>query len=237
MIERDFSAERLNLVANNPWVRPWLGGPDGPLDFGPVLADTRNLALMTPGGGVLFHFQEPTIYEAHTQFLPEVRGAQALRATQEALWYMFIRTDALEILSKASCDNAPANRWAVLNGGKLRFSRKACWGPGLSDMNFYALSFEDWKKQNEARLCREGQKFHERLETLGLAAGHAECPAHNCAVGAAFSMFAAGQSIKAVVMYNRWARFAGYGTVSLCGDALDIGTAKLVFRDGVLECL
>lgn len=239
MIERVFDAERINAVCNHPGVRPWLGGGTGALDFTGILNDRRNVLLMVDGGGVLFHFQEPTIYEAHTQFVPEVRGSAALRATLDAIEWMFLNTDCLEILSKAPHDNPAAKRWAQLSGGKLRFVRHDCWdgAQGPCGIDFFGLTLEDWIERNATMLYSEGRRFHAALPDNGT---HAEDSAHDCAVGTSLLMAQHGQLIKAVVLYNRWARFAGYSEIKLVSmepPVIDLGTCSVKLVGDTLEVL
>lgn len=240
MIERIFDAEGINAVCNHPSVRPWLGGGTGALDFTPVLADTKNVLLGIEGGGVLFHFQEPTIYEAHTQFVPEVRGAEALKATLDAIEWMFLRTDCMEILTKAPHDNKAAERWAKFAGGKLRFERYDCWESASGEsvgIGFYGLTLTEWTERNSAMLAGEGRRFHDLLPDRG---AHEEDSAHDCAVGLALALAQHGQLIKAMVLYNRWARFAGYKEVVLVSSdppIIDLGSCKVKLVGDNLEVL
>lgn len=81
----------LNSVANHPDVRPWLG-TDGasPIDFAPLLARQGTFALVNEHGGFVFVSDDGgATYEFHTQFLPEGRGREALKAAHEAAQTMF----------------------------------------------------------------------------------------------------------------------------------------------------
>jgi hypothetical protein len=47
-VDRQFAAERANRIANDPEVRPWLGG-SGALDFSALVANLANVLLMNEG--------------------------------------------------------------------------------------------------------------------------------------------------------------------------------------------
>src|SRR6185437_1081510 len=127
-IRREFSAETLNLVANHPAVRPWIGAPQpGPVDVTPLVADQRNILLMGDGGGVMFQFLDPGLYEAHTQFVPEARGVEALKAVKDALRWMFTRSDAIEIVTKVPDGNVPALGLVRAIHGQKLFDRDKAW--------------------------------------------------------------------------------------------------------------
>lgn len=90
-IVRETDATRINAVINHDAVRPRVTMPgQGALDLSDVVADPGNVVLMTEdgSGGIVFHRHEPGIYEAHTQFLPEARGREALAAVKAMIAYM-----------------------------------------------------------------------------------------------------------------------------------------------------
>jgi len=235
---REFSAERINVVANHPVVRPWLGG-DGPLDLSSLVANPNNYLLMNADGGVLFQQMEPGLYEAHTQFLPSCRGSDAIEAVKDALRYMFTRTDAVEIVSKVPAGNKGALGLVRAIHGQLQFTReKALLINGEPvGVGYYALPIMTWAGKCEY-LAASGQWFHEKLEaaksaTAGAAPLHDDDDAHDRYVGATVEMFQAGQIAKALGFYSRWAKFAGYGPISLIATdpiLLDIGDAILAVR-------
>lgn len=244
---REFSAERINIVANHPAVRPWLGG-QGTLDLTPLVADSRNYLLMNGDGGVLFQFLEPGLYEAHTQFLPSCRGAEAVQAVKDALRWMFTRTDAIEIVSKVPAGNKGALGLVRAIHGQLQFTRDNAFllGGQMASVGYYSLPIMAWAGKCE-ELADSGQWFHEKLEaaknaTAGAAPLHDDDDAHDRYVGATVEMFQAGQIGKALGFYSRWAKFAGYGPISLIATnpvVLDIGDAILAVREddfSVLLC-
>src|ERR1043165_8916504 len=100
-LKRDYDARRLNPILNHPDVLPWVAQAGGvTLDLSPVVADFRNVLLMTDAGGLLFIQLEPGTYEVHTAFLPSIRGAAGLALAKRALHHMFVATDAMAIMTK-----------------------------------------------------------------------------------------------------------------------------------------
>ena len=90
MLERATDAKFINAVANHPAVRPHiLAKANEALDFAPVAADTNNVILVGPYGGMIFHRLLPGLFEVHTLMLPEGRGDGTLDMAHSALLYMF----------------------------------------------------------------------------------------------------------------------------------------------------
>ncbi len=85
MIERVFSAETVNAILNAPEVRPTLGG-EGDLDAAVLLADQRNICLVSEDGGMMFAWRGPEVFEVHCFFL--ARGRQAIASAKEMLALM-----------------------------------------------------------------------------------------------------------------------------------------------------
>lgn len=243
---REFSAERLNHVANHPDVRPWVGGGSGALDLTPLVADQRNMLLMGQGGGVLFQFLDPGLYEAHTQFLPEARGKEAVLAVKDALRWMFTRSDAIEIVTKVPNGNAAALGLVRAIHGQKLFDREKVWptADGLTGVAYYSLPIMTWAGKAE-ELAVSGQSFHGKLEaaksaTAGAAPLHDDDEAHDRYVGATVEMIAAGQVAKGINFYNRWSRFSGYGPVAVIATnpvVVDIGDALIAVRDDDFDVL
>lgn len=244
-VRREFSAERINAVANHPDVRPWIGG-DGVLDLTPLVADLRNVLLTNDAGGVLFQLLEPGLYEAHTLFLPEGRGRTAVEAVQDALRWMFTRTDAVEIGTKVPDGNKGALGLVRAIHGEKRFHRDAAIliGGEAIGVGYYALPIMAWAGKAPG-VAESGHWFHEKLEaakaaTEGALPPHADDDAHDQYVGATVEMIAAGQVAKGVSFYNRWAKVSGYGQVAVIAQnplVIDIGDALLAVRDADFNVL
>lgn len=244
---RTLDPRALNAAANHPDVRPWLGG-EGELDLSPVVLDPRNIAVSGEHGGFVLQAVGPGEYEVHTIIAPEGR-AGLLSAFRAGLRYVFIRTDALRLLTKVPDCNKAALRLAKAAGFRELFRREACWTAPDGErcgVAYLALEFDDWRALDDT-LIADGEWFHDRLDEAKRAAGselskHDDDEAHERAVGAAVQMLRAGNAEKAVALYNRWAIFAGYAPLALLSvspvivDAVD---AVVEVRDqdmGVLLC-
>lgn len=242
---REFSAERINRVVSHPDVRPWVGG-SGALDLTPLVADLRNVLLMGQGGGVLFQWIEPGLYEAHTQFLPQCRGKEAVQNVRDALRWMFTRTDAVEIVTKVPEPNKAALGLVRTIRGQKLFERAGAWPTenGAVAVSFYGLSLMGWAG-SAPDIGASGHWFHEKLEaakaaTAGALPPHDDDAAHDQYVGATVEMIAAGQIEKALAFYGRWARFSGYGPISAIAMnplVIDIGDALLAVRGADFDVL
>lgn len=229
----------LNAIANDPCVRPWIGGdPSIPVDLAPLLSDQGNYAIVCEHGGWVLHNLAPGTYEIHTLFGKAGRGAYFRNAAVEMLRWMFTRTDALEILTKCPDDNPGAKMASTWVGFRERFHRDDAWKPGVG-VSYRALTIDDWYVRDpQARM--EGAKFHEALEW---AKGpdvhqHPEDIAHDQAVGAALMMAYAGQIDRGVAFFNRWAMFAGYAQIERIGPReIDIQDALIEIADGCVNVL
>lgn len=239
-VRRTLSASTLNEIANHPEVRPWLGGK-GLLDMSEAVANPANFALEVEGGGFVLIRHEQAVYEVHSLFLPEARrrSRDAMRSGME---YMFTRTDCEQILTKVPDANRAAAMLATLGGFRRHFHRADGFdGQGCS---YLSVQIQDW-----AMACPEleidGEWFHRGLEAAKEAAGsslltHEHDEAHERAVGAAIRMVRAGNPVKGIAFYNRWALFAGYAPLSiltLVPLVIDVVDAIIEVRDREMEFL
>lgn len=86
MLERCFNTELVNLAANHPDVRPFLGPASlGELDFEDAVAEDKNWFLMGEHGGFALAWSAPGVYEVHVFILPEGRGKWASKARQATI--------------------------------------------------------------------------------------------------------------------------------------------------------
>lgn len=240
-VERSFDHEALDAILNHPEVFQWVAKPEhNTLCSKEIVENGSNYLLLNEdkSGALLFVFQEPCVYEVHTQFLPGARGSAAFKFTCEALDWMFLRTDVMEILTVVPEGNKAADSLARIVGGQLDFSREAAWTMHNGDVvnsNYYGLRYADWIRR-AGHLESVGAAFHDKLEGMVPQAAHDDDSAHDRHVGAAFEMIRYGQAAKAVLLYNRWARFAGYATISIVSAnplIIDIQSALLVIgKDG-----
>ncbi len=239
-VAREFSADRLNAVVNHPEVRPWVGGA-GRLDLSGMIADPRNILLMRDGGGCLFQWLDAGYYEVHTQFVPETRGPEALRAVRDALWFMFTATDAVDIVTKIPDGNLAATALVRSIKGTFQFHRPHAWAQpdgSMMGVKYYGKSLSEWGKDEADDLSQIGDDFHVKLAEAKNRMGASNPPhdddnAHDRYVGAAHEMIARGQLLKGVTFYNRWASFAGYAPLAVLSASpviLDIQDAILIVK-------
>lgn len=85
MIERYYDPDFINLLINEPTIRPTVGG-NGYLDATSLLEDQRNICLADEGGGAIFVWSGPGVYHGHSFFL--ARGREAIDLGQRMLGYM-----------------------------------------------------------------------------------------------------------------------------------------------------
>lgn len=250
MIRRSFDAAEINPILNDPSVFELikLPGMNADLDVSAVIRNPANVLLMAEGGGIIFAQAEPGIYEVHTNFLSSHRGRHAIRASLEAYRWMFTHTDCMILQTKVPAFNKAAERFCAIVGATKEFSRNNVWltASGPVGMSYWTLKYEDWIRKTPA-LMDSGKAFHARLDEECARHGvreenHPDEDCHDVYVGACAETIYAGQPEKAVVLYNRWARFAGYGLISLVSKSpllIDIGSAILqVINDNfrVIQC-
>lgn len=247
MIKRHFTADSLNEVVNHPSVYEWVrGAATGPLDLTIPVLDEDNVLLMGEYGGVLFIKHSPGTYEAHTQVLPDGRGPWTVDMVNEALRWMFTKTDAIEIVTRVPKGNIAAMALARAINGRPEFTIKMGWihEGEVIPADIYALRIQDWMAK-APNLEAKGKWFHERLEAeydrLGYEEPiHPEDPLHDRYVGAAVEMIMGGQPYKAVIFYNRWAGMTGYAPVKVVSTnptVIDIHESLLMMREDDFWCL
>lgn len=245
-IRRTFDPAFLNTVVNHAEVRPWLGG-DGEIDVSAVVADPQNFALVNDHGGWIVARLDAGLYEAHSQFLPEGRSPALIDDMKEAIAFMFTATDCVELVTRCPDNNKPALGLARAAGFRESFRREECW-PVKNDkpcgVSFQSMPFDRWRA-NDERTLEAGRWFHDRLEAEKIKAGseldvHSDDEAHDRAVGAAVLMIKAGNPLKGVFTYNRWAKFAGYAPITMIGEhppTFDIVDAIVALKGEDMEVL
>jgi RimJ/RimL family protein N-acetyltransferase len=241
MMRRTLDPAFLNAVANDPEVRPWIGGT-GALDLGPLIADPANIALESAHGGWVLIRHEPGIYELHTLFRRAGRGRVYFEAATAALDYVFAGTDAREIVTRVPANNPHADLAAARCGFSERFTRRDAFTDpdGRAwDVSYQGLDIDGWMMRSETALA-EGRAFHEVIEGARGQSSHPDDEAHDRAAGAAALMIRAGNPRKGVWIYNRWARLAGYAPIALISEAplaIDVVDAVIGIRAGEMEIL
>lgn len=241
IVRRHFTADSLNMVANDPSVYPWVkGSMEGYLDLAPLVRDRNNVVLMGEHGGMVFLQHQPGLYEIHTQVLPAGRGQWTIDMANAALHWMFTHTDALELVSRVPKGNLAARALVKRMNGVFEFKRDRGWvvNGKLVPADVYSWKLQDWMRWAPG-VTERGEWFHKRLEKEYKKLGrrlpnHDDDPIHDRYVGVALDMVFGGQAVKGVVFYNRWAKMAGYGDIKIVTESplvLDIVDALLMFRD------
>lgn len=237
LVRRSFDAKEINAIFNDPSVFPMLALPgSASIDVAPLVADERNVFLIAEGGVISFAWHDVNTYQVHTGFKKGFRGSNAIRASRAAYRWMFTHTDCFELLTLVPGNNPAAALFCRLVGATFEFERKAIWPTPDGDVgvSFWSFRYDDWIRKTP-ELMLSGREFHSRLEAEfsrhdRWEEQHADEDCHDLHVGACAEMIYAGQLDKAISLYNRWARFAGYGELALISRSpavIDIGNALL----------
>jgi hypothetical protein len=177
------------------------------------------------------------IYEIHMNFLEAYRGQYAIEAAIEACRWLFTRTNCMMLVTRVPAFNKSAEVAAKKVGGRLWFERKAIWptADGPVDVAFYTLTLQEWSQRYPGSLIESGRAFHARLEQEYerhnfVHQPHPDDAAHDLAVGLCVEMIYGGEAEKGIILYNRWARLAGYAQMNIVSRnplVIDISEALL----------
>lgn len=86
MLERSHDAVLVNLVVNDPDVRPFVGPLEyGEIDLKSVIDRPENWFLMGEHGGFGLIWSAPKVHEIHTFILPSGRGKWAVGAAESMI--------------------------------------------------------------------------------------------------------------------------------------------------------
>lgn len=242
---RTMDAARFDAIANHPAVRPWLGGA-GPLELTGTLAKPDTLAGLGDAGGFICTLLSEGRYEVHSLFLPDRDPQEAVLLMRAALDYFFATSDGVTLVTKIPKDNRPALGLAKLAGFGLAWSGLVPWAPDQTrEVDVFELSLDKWAARSAAAL-QAGTWLHDAMDDAKEAAGSA-LPEHSdddvCHVqfaGAACLLILAGNAVKGVSLYNRWAQMAGYPFIHLLRLApviIDLGGLIVECRGEHLEVL
>jgi RimJ/RimL family protein N-acetyltransferase len=249
-IRRHHTADMLNEVINHPDVAPWVRGTitDDRLDFSNAMVPT-NYLLMGEHGGVMFIQHQQGVYEAHTSVLPAGRGQWCVDMVNEALHYMFTKTNCMEILTRVPENNPAALGLVRSIHGQRLFRRDNGWfyDGKVVPADVWHLTVQRWMN-NAPGLEAYGEWFHNKLEheyktkfkKEGIS--HDHDANHDRYVGAAVAMIIGGEVFKGVFMYNRWAVVSGFQTVEIIAAnpvTIDMNESIIAIKDGdfwVVSC-
>lgn len=222
MVKREFDATFINLVANDPAVKPG-AKIDGFADLTEVVSDYRNVLLTYEYGGFLLLYKSPGAYEIHTLALKAGRGQMLREAAREMLGYMFFQTDCERLITTAYKDNPSA----------AALSREFMTEKGETEKyHYFELTYRDWVVTCD--IAREaGEQFHEIVDT-----NHADDVFHDHHAGGACILIRYGNILKAVKQYNEWAVMSGYQTFRIVQPMpliLSSGDMQLIYHNFQLE--
>lgn len=244
-MKRSLNVAPFNVMANEPSVRPWLGGV-GELDLSSTVENPDNVCFLTENddGGYICVKLQPGLYNAHTLSLPSARGKPMLNLMRDGFATMFMATDAIEIATMVPDGAESANRWADVAGFREMFRREAFF-PLMDEKvgaSFRSLHYADWVMR-DPRHGALGRLFHDKLDAARGEAGtetHPDDPAHDQWVGATLGGCIEGNLHKALGLYARWASQAGYTPakiISVNPPVVDIGDAIVQLVSGRLDVL
>ena len=225
---RTLNAEKLNYIANDLEVRPFLGGTNK-LDLTEIIENPYNFCFMTDdelGAHILINKQNG-VYEVHTISLPEARGKNMLKLMQDARAFMFLQTDCIELQTFVPDEQSQTLLWAKLAGFKQDFRRNNCFDLNGKKIGgtYHSMTYAEWVLKDKAN-TKIGQLFHSQIEQFELLT-HDDDPVHDAWVGATCR---SKTLPKAISYYNQWAARTAYGTVeivSYCPFVINMGNAVL----------
>lgn len=221
-ITREFTADRINAVLNDPEVRPWVADTSlGAIDISPQVADKNNVLLMGEHGGCFFNKVMAGMYEVHTQVLPAGRGEWVKEFLMAVRHYIFTRTDAVEVLTRVPTEHKGARVAAEYVGMTFEFTRPdgVMFGGKVMPVDVYSEQIQDWAPKAPF-LIEKGKWLHDQMSKEAQRLGMKEQPHeddenHNRYVGASLEMMYGGQFQKAVAFYNRWALISRHPLIQL----------------------
>jgi hypothetical protein len=227
----------INSICSHPEVRRWTAQDDSPpFNVAPWFSG-ENFPIVCDGGVFLFQWVGDGIYSVHVNFLPEARGKRAFMAGNLTLLKVFTTMKVETLVFAIPQGNRMADGYARGMGCRPTFKQWNRWlkDGRLQDINYYRLDIDDWI--GLGLLKSIGEAFREEMAQLGLNT-HPKDTVYDSYIGAACSMLAGGQQIKALKLYNRWARLAGYKTwkfISQVPLEIDAEEFLLVYRGGQLK--
>lgn len=242
-IRRILSGEAalVNELLLDEAIRPFaLLGASGEAKADEFLKNLANIALVVEDeernvqGAILFHFQEDGVYEVHTMAKIAARGRPYLLAVQDALRTVFLCSGAMELYTRVPEGNDSALGLVRLIHGRHEYDLPE--GFAGQGCGYWALRWSDWLWGSAGEsLEARGRWFHDRLEAQFVEQkrehiAHSDALAHDRMVGAATELVLNGVIAKGLVLYNRWAKIAGFSPCSIIVQSplvLNIGDALI----------
>lgn len=236
--------DALNHLANEPDVRSYLLG-EGKIDITDQANNLNNFVFFNrtaslPMGFVMERLDLETV-EVHTIARPRGNFKEALEYAEQVRDWIFTNTTITRMYTKVAKSNPGARVLAT----KMGFQQWHDLGVPIGGhyMEALALSLDRWAGVC-SRAGERGAAFHTELTPkLEEGADHVDDETHDRFVGAALLIAEAGNPVKGLDLYNRWAKLAGYAPVDIVAVAplvVHIGTALVGIQNGrmeVLKCL
>ncbi len=139
-LQRSSDALALNELANDPAIRPFIGGDLAqPLDLTAAVENPLTIVLMGEHGGFLMAWSAPGVFEVHTMILPEGRGEWAAEAAILARDSMFDIYEANMLWTRI--EEGMDNVLAYAEKGGMTLCGKADWdlGGGMKTYNILTI--------------------------------------------------------------------------------------------------
>lgn len=182
-------------------------------------------------GYVLFVPKAPGVWEQHTAFDKEHRGAYALEAVRLSHKAMFMQTPCFHLISYCPEWHPAARFFAQKLGAEYAFrNQNAYTRDGRKQWaDVFSLTLVAWAYDVHGEYEDIGEQWHEEVFAK-LEPHHEDDPAHNGFLGIAIEM-AKYSPQKAVALYNSYAQIAGYHPANLVAThtsglcVIDIGNA------------
>lgn len=148
MMAETWDADRIAYVANHPSVYPWICGKrTDQLEFRESVKDRNNIFLFGEFGGFYFRNMDGSIFDAHSMILPDGRGHWALVAADNALNWMFDRTNAREVTMSVPKGNIAVRALVRRLGATFRGTIENGWHLRGKDVpvDVYSILKDEWK--------------------------------------------------------------------------------------------
>jgi hypothetical protein len=137
-LERSFGIDAFNALANDPAIRPFVGGDLAkPLDLTSVVDDERNVCLMGKHGGFVLNWTSPGCFEVHTMVRPEGHGKWALEAARLVLDIMGDAYGARQVWTRIKPELHNVRLFAIQAGMKPVGAAVFDIGMGPETYNLY----------------------------------------------------------------------------------------------------
>lgn len=240
MIRLATDAAHANTILNDPDVRPDVAEGGARIDI-TALLQPRSGCFVLEGdfGAFLLYKLDIGCYETHTFTLPKGRGTWGREFARAGAEWMFLHTDAVELVTLIPEGHVGAKALAMGAGMRYEFTRY----PGrpfrgkVTPIMTYGMRIQEWTT-HASWFADIGRAFHNELRSevnrLGITTqAHDDSDVdHDKYTGIAFAMMKSGQARKGVAFYNRWARLARHPLCYFVSDdplaiRIDVGTLTL----------